>query len=72
MTYGLDGRLFQYSQDLQNSESYKQLPWKQYLTTINVKYIFGDRFKIPTHTYQIHNYVINITKLWGVGFKCPK
>ena len=45
---------------MQDTASYKQLQWQQYLIDNNFKYIFGDIIEIPTHTYQTHNSVINI------------
>ena len=42
---------FPYSQVIQDTGSYKQLPLQQYSTNINFKYIFGERIE----TYQIHN-----------------
>ena len=58
--------IFQYSQVVQDTDSYKWLPWQQYLTNINFKYIAGDKIEIPTDTYQIHTSVINIKKYWGI------
>ena len=52
-------KLFQYSQVVYDTDSYKQLLQQQYLTDINV-YIFGKRIAIPIHTYHIHNFVTNI------------
>ena len=57
-------------------------PLQQYLTNINVKYIFGDTIEIPKQSYQINNSVINIKKIQaspkghphpvgGVGLKRP-
>ena len=44
----------------------------KYLTDINFMCIFGERVEIPTHTYQIHNSVINIFKRAGSGPRgCP-
>ena len=53
---------FQYSQDVQNTDSYKWLLWQQYLTDINFKYTFQKRIEITTHKFQIHNTVIDILK----------
>ena len=38
------------------------LAWESHGTNI-----FGDRIEIPTHTYKIHNSVINIKKCSGGG-----
>ena len=45
---------------MEDTDSYEQLLWQQYLTDIYFMYIFGDGIGIPTHTYQIHNSVFNI------------
>ena len=51
--------VFQYSQVVQNTDSYKRLVWQQYVSNTNCKYIFGEIIEIPTNTYQRHHLVIN-------------
>ena len=52
--------IFQYSQVVKGTVSYKRLPWQHSLTDINFKYICGEGIKIPIHIYQIHNSVIDV------------
>ena len=72
---------FQYSQVVQDTDSYKQLTWKNYLTNKNFKYIVAEIIEIPIHTY-----ILNIqpcdqyfdkcrgnpkAPIGGVGWKMP-
>ena len=63
---------------MQDIDSYKWFPLRQYFSNINFKYIFEESLEIPTHTYQTHNFVINIVNMQGgvplvggVGWKRP-
>ena len=56
---------FQYSQVVQNTNLYKQLPWREYLTNISFKYILGEKVELTAHTYQIHNPdLVRFDEIW--------
>ena len=63
--------IFQYSRVVQATDSYKRLPWQQYLTGTNFKYIFGDRIEI-LHVHTKYTTLRSTFKnAWGPNAPLP-